>query len=587
MKFRYFPTFGDLPNTWSSLGLIVVVGFVEGFGLSLFIPLLEIMQTGRFETDNAIFRYIKLVYSYLHLEVTLNTLLIGIVFVVSASLFLTFIQHVIISKSMNLYTRQLRDRFTHSFINSDMEHLSGLNHGSIINFLVQESYRGSFALLAEIMCAAAIIQIIILLGFATVISWQLVLLSLLFVTLALLVIYRFLFMAKKLGEERTKINGYMSFVSLEVLRSSKFIRLTASEDSVLQRLHAIFKDSCRIYYLADVNKSAVSLISQLFPLFLLATSISFSFHLMTISSSMIIVFLLILVRIMPKVIQLQQQYQTYMTASPSLNIVIEETIKNEQNRENRIANGKMFSGLQHEIQLKNIKYTYRNSDVPAIHDVSFSLERNSYTAFVGVSGSGKSTLLDIITGIRRPDAGTVLVDGTDINQLDTISWRTRIGYVGQETTIFNDTIRNNLRFAHPEASDEQIMRCLRLAHFTEVLNALPNGLDTVLGDNGTRLSGGERQRLAIARALIGSPDLLIFDEATSALDNESEHHVQSAIESIAGEITIIVIAHRLSTIKMADTIHVLENGRIIESGTFKQLLSSNQRFSELYKHSYV
>jgi len=282
-------------------------------------------------------------------------------------------------------------------------------------------------------------------------------------------------------------------------------------------------------------------------------------------------------------VQFQQQYQTYMAAAPALETINQEINCNADFLELSSDYTKVDVELKNEISLNDVHFNYVGSTTPAVQGISLKLVRNSFTALVGTSGSGKSTLVDLISGVQTPTAGHILIDSEDLRNLQPSLWRQKIGYVGQETTIFNDTIRNNMCFAHPDASDEEILKRLKIANFMSVLESLPNGLDTELGENGTKLSGGERQRFAIARALMGEPTLLIMDEATSALDNESERLIQKAIEKIAGEITIIVIAHRLSTIRMADVIHVMEHGRLIEGGNFDTLLKDDKRFAQLYK----
>jgi ATP-binding cassette subfamily C protein len=203
-------------------------------------------------------------------------------------------------------------------------------------------------------------------------------------------------------------------------------------------------------------------------------------------------------------------------------------------------------------------------------------------AIVGPSGAGKSTVADLVMGLVVPDRGCVLVDGTPLRSALIRSWREQIGYVAQDTFLFNDTIRANLLWAHPDADDKDIERALELAAAGEFVSELPDGLDTVLGDRGVRLSGGERQRLALARALLRRPSLLILDEATSALDSENERRIQGAIEELHGRTTILAITHRLSTIRRADVIYVLERGRLADSGDWETLMGKeNGRFTAL------
>jgi len=572
-----------LPRTCRSLTIIVFVGLIEGLGISLFIPLLEILQNDGIATDNAILNAIQSLYALVGVDLTLYTSLIGIVLIVSASLTLNFVQRLVIADALYRFTQQLRANLVRTTFMSNWQRLSDINQGSVINLMVQESQRGGMALLAEVMCVASIIQIFILLGFAAAISWELVLLCFVFVIISMIIIRPLLMSAKRLGELKTQINKKLSFTFVDFLRGSKFIKLTATEKTVQNRLNGILEVSYKNLFASEVNKSAVYLFSQLLPLILLASTIIIAHDLLSISTSMILVFLLLLVRITPRMVQFQQQYQTYMAAAPALETINQEINCNADFLELSSDYTKVDVELKNEISLNDVHFNYVGSTTPAVQGISLKLVRNSFTALVGTSGSGKSTLVDLISGVQTPTAGHILIDSEDLRNLQPSLWRQKIGYVGQETTIFNDTIRNNMCFAHPDASDEEILKRLKIANFMSVLESLPNGLDTELGENGTKLSGGERQRLAIARALMGEPTLLIMDEATSALDNESERLIQKAIEKIAGEITIIVIAHRLSTIRMADVIHVMEHGRLIEGGNFDTLLKDDKRFAQLYK----
>jgi ABC-type multidrug transport system fused ATPase/permease subunit len=193
----------------------------------------------------------------------------------------------------------------------------------------------------------------------------------------------------------------------------------------------------------------------------------------------------------------------------------------------------------------------------------------------------------LIAGLRVPKTGRVLLDDNDLCALNLVSFRQRIGLVSQDTVIFNDTLRNNLLFFRPDAPDTVVRNALSIACLEELVDSLPDGLDTMLGESGSRFSGGQRQRVALARALIIEPELLLLDEATSALDNESERAIQTALNQIAHRMTIVVIAHRLSTVRKADVIHVMEEGRIVESGSYDELLARGGRFSVLHDSQFA
>jgi ABC-type multidrug transport system fused ATPase/permease subunit len=203
------------------------------------------------------------------------------------------------------------------------------------------------------------------------------------------------------------------------------------------------------------------------------------------------------------------------------------------------------------------------------------------TAVVGESGCGKSTLLDMLMGFNMIEKGDVLIDGVPLEDYDQSSYRQRIGYVPQDAVLFNMSIRDNILWAQDDATDETFAEALRLANAQMFIDEFPDGVDTLAGDRGVRLSGGQIQRIALARAILRRPELLILDEATSALDSQSETLIQDAIAEIARDTTIIVVAHRLSTVKMADTIVVLDEGAIVEQGTYDELIKRDGRFRSM------
>jgi ATP-binding cassette, subfamily B, bacterial MsbA len=236
---------------------------------------------------------------------------------------------------------------------------------------------------------------------------------------------------------------------------------------------------------------------------------------------------------------------------------------------------------QDSIEFKNVSFSYE-AGIPVLQDISLTIRAGEMIALVGSTGAGKSTLLDLIPRFYDVTQGSIRIDGMDIREVTLASLRRQISTVSQEVLLFHSTIADNIRYGHPERSIEQVMEAARAAHAHDFIMAQPHGYDSLVGDRGTLLSGGQRQRIAIARAILADPSILVLDEAASALDAESETLVQEAIERLRGGRTILVAAHRLSTIRKADRIYVLENGRILESGSRESLMSLNGRFRQLH-----
>jgi len=237
--------------------------------------------------------------------------------------------------------------------------------------------------------------------------------------------------------------------------------------------------------------------------------------------------------------------------------------------------------------LEDIAVVDSKTSTPVLHGVSFTAAPGELIALVGQSGAGKTTIANLIPRLYDVTSGAVLVGGIDIRRVRLSSLRSRIGMVTQDAHMFHDTIRANLVYARPQASDAEMRAAIRDAQLEGLLDSLPDGLDTVVGDRGHRLSGGEKQRMAIARLLLKEPDIVILDEATAHLDSESEAAVQLALESALLGRTSLVIAHRLSTIRRADKILVVENGRIVESGRHDELLAEGARYADLYRTQFA
>ena len=239
-----------------------------------------------------------------------------------------------------------------------------------------------------------------------------------------------------------------------------------------------------------------------------------------------------------------------------------------------------------EVSLASLESVARaeepRGEAPVLHDVSFSAEPGQLVALVGPSGAGKTTITALIPRLYDATTGAVRVGGIDVRDLELESLRGSIGVVTQDAHMFHDTIGANLRYARPDATDAQIREALRGAHILDLIDSLPNGLDTVVGDRGYRLSGGEKQRIAIARLLLKAPRVVILDEATAHLDSESEAAVQDALATALVGRTSIVIAHRLSTVRQADIILVIDDGRIVERGTHDELLSRGGLYATLH-----
>lgn len=237
--------------------------------------------------------------------------------------------------------------------------------------------------------------------------------------------------------------------------------------------------------------------------------------------------------------------------------------------------------FEHSIEFRNVRFAYRDSEEDVLKDVNFVLKKGSITALMGRSGAGKTTIADLLLGFLEPSSGEILIDSIPLTGENLSGWHQSLGYIPQEPLILNDSVRENLRRFHPDATEADMVEALKKAQAWEVVEKLPQGLDTLLGDAGVRLSGGERQRVVLARVLMNNPRLIVMDEATSALDYESETAIRKAIRELNDQVTVLIIAHRLATVRTADYAIVLENGTVTENGKLNELVNSPNGY--LYK----
>ncbi|MDZ4171515.1 MAG: ATP-binding cassette domain-containing protein, partial [Methanobacteriaceae archaeon] len=298
-------------------------------------------------------------------------------------------------------------------------------------------------------------------------------------------------------------------------------------------------------------------------------------EILKIPTAELLVLLFLFVRIIPRFSIIQRSYQYFINMLPAYMNVVDLKKECLNAFEDDLLEDKVI--FEKEIEFRNVDFSYNNA--LNIENLNLTIKKGEITALVGLSGAGKSTTADLVMGLLRPDDGKITVDGVELKNMS--SWRNQIGYVAQDTFLFNDTVRNNLLLARSGASEDELKEVLSIASADFVFN-LPEKLDTIIGDRGVRLSGGERQRLALARALLRSPSLLILDEATSNLDNKNEKKILESIERIHGDMTVLVIAHRFSSISNSDIIYLMEDGHIVEEGTWEEFNRRKGRFKGLF-----
>ncbi|MGB0847226.1 MAG: lipid A export permease/ATP-binding protein MsbA [Thiolinea sp.] len=422
-----------------------------------------------------------------------------------------------------------------------------------------------------------------LLGLMLYRSWQLTLGILIIMPLITLVI---IYVTRRLRRLSHKVQGSMGDVTQlgnELIRGYKVVRIFGGEKHEAERFRATNQRNMAL----EMKRLVTELLSTPLVQFLVAIALSAIVYiatreetLATLSPGIFMSFIMAMILLLTPIrnlTQLNAQLQKAIAAGESIFGLLDETPERDS--------GKLaLEQCRGEVTFQQVGFHYTDSELPALDKISFTVQPGQRIALVGKSGSGKTTLVNLLVRFYDYQRGEILLDNIPLMELSLTSLRRQIAYVGQDVVLFNDSVRNNIAYgALGNVSEERIRAAAEAAHALEFIEKLPQGLDTVTGDNGALLSGGQRQRIAIARAILADAPLLILDEATSALDSESEHHIQAALDHLLTGRTTFIIAHRLSTIESADRILVMDSGKIVESGTHDELMAENGQYAKLHR----
>jgi ATP-binding cassette, subfamily C, bacterial len=560
----------DVPwtRTVGVLALMFIAALTEGVSIVMLVPMLSAAGDGG---SGAVH-----LFAAMGLSVSLETLLAIFVVLVVARALLIHAHTLAGLRFQHEVIDGLRAACFSGLIRSEWRWLSQTRTSDHASLLTNNTERISFGLHQLLTLLGRSLAALACLGAAFLLSWPITLAAVLGGVIAVGAFRGQRKRTVELGVELGNVNRVIQSEIEEGLKGVRLTKILGQEQAKQMRLRtALFNLRTQVYRHA-ANGSVGRIITQSGGALLMVVLVYCGLIVWKLPLPQLLPVLLVFARLVPMIESVQQGWNYWLHSIPAL----EETyalIDKTQNYAEPVGNGEALQ-LRERLCVEQASFAYGDRIRPSLIDVSFTLSAHSTTALIGVSGAGKSSLADMIIGLITPDSGRVTVDNNEITGSVRQAWRRSTAYVQQDTFLFNDTIRANLQIAKRGSSDADLVAALELAS-AEFVFKLPAGLDTVVGDGGLRLSGGERQRIAIARAMLATPQLLILDEATSALDPENEREVCRAVAALRGKITLLIIGHRLTMLDQADQIIRIDGGRIVDIDHPQLLASSSRQFN--------
>ena len=481
--------------------------------------------------------------------------------------------------------RELKGRLYSNYSQMRLQHYVSRDTGHFINVINAQIGGFLSTFTGMIHVGKDLIMMIVYFGVALAVAWRFGIMAIVLGILLLVAFRKLNTYVRSLSRKNSLESGTLSKLLIQSLQSFKYLVATGQtahlEKGVVASIHRLTGRTIKM----GIANAFTNAIRE--PVAIVAILIIVMAQLVWLNEPLgpILVSILLFHRGLGSVMLLQGHWQAALSRMGAVEMVRDEFAIQAQVHEQD--GDTEIGSLTRGVELRDVYFSYNEGQPDVLSGITLFIPAKTSVALVGESGSGKSTLVDLITLMLRPRRGQVLVDNVPGDAIRLQTWRCQIGYVSQETVVFSDTVANNICLWQGDIDTDpalfaRVREAARQAHIAHVIEELPNGYHTLVGDRGVRLSGGQRQRLFIARELFRSPNLLILDEATSALDSESERAIQASIDALRGRITVIIIAHRLATIRNVDKIFVIDKGRVIEEGGYEALRDDDRsRFSRL------
>lgn len=564
------------------LTLSLLAAILEGVGVSFLLPIIKQVQQGTTSGNESQLMSIFIdAYRALSIPFTLEYIILGVSIVMVLRYTTTFAVAWLQTALKEQYVRHLQNQAFDNALQASITYFDTEGSDDILNAIITQAGQAGRIIKTIITFIEQGLISLIYLSVALYVTPTLTIATVVFLGIIVVLLRYFLESGYSFGDKVADANERVQSAAQAGTQGIRDVKLFGMQSELSRR----FSEATRQYADASVslnrNQVAMDKIYQLISALAVFMLIYIAIRFTTLSVGGLAVFLFAMFRLAPRASTLNNKIYRIEGELPHV-IRTQEFIDELYDKREHTGSERELPPEINRLEFDDVSFAYQEDD-KTLRDVTFGVERGEFIAFAGQSGAGKSTIVYLLAQMYQPDSGDIFANNIPITSFDIDGWRSRIAVVRQHPHIFNDTLRYNVAIGVDNVSESEIRRVCELAQVTQFVKDLPNGYDTILGDNGVRLSGGQRQRVAVARALLKDADILILDEATSDLDTKIEETVHRGIEEMDSSQAVIAIAHRLSTVRNADRIYVMSDGEIIETGTHGDLINTDGKYAELHK----